>query len=192
MNRRPRRSLPVLALAALLFLAADATRAAEIAGVQFAPRYRVDTKTLELNCVGLMRYMSFVKAYVAALYLGDGVHPEDALSDVPKRLEISYFYAINARDFAKTTSAQVAVNVDSETLPALRSRIDRLNALYEDVEPGDRYSLTYVPGIGTELALNGQPKGTIEGTDFARAVFAIWLGPAPLDASLKSQLLYCS
>jgi len=80
-------------------------------------------------------------------------------------------------------------NVPAETLQALRSRIERLHALYENVKPGDRYSLTYIPGRGTELALNGDSKGTIEGADFATAYFAIWLGPKPLHAALKSQLL---
>ena len=56
------------------------------------------------------------------------------------------------------------------------------------MKPGDRYALTYIPGVGTELALNGKPKGVIEG-DFAAAYFAIWLGAKPLDASLKAQLL---
>jgi hypothetical protein len=61
--------------------------------------------------------------------------------------------------------------------------------LYRDVKPGDRYALTYVPGVGTELALNGTRLGTVAGADFAAAVFAIWLGPKAIDDSLKTQLL---
>ena len=68
----------------------------------------------------------------------------------------------------------------------LRGKID---ALYQDVEPGDRYALTYVPGAGTELAKNGEPLGVIPGADFASAYFAIWLGDDPIDASLRDQLL---
>jgi hypothetical protein len=49
--------------------------------------------------------------------------------------------------------------------------------------------LTYIPGRGTELALDGRPKGVIGGADFAAAVFAIWLGPKPLNKSFKAQLL---
>jgi Chalcone isomerase-like len=64
-----------------------------------------------------------------------------------------------------------------------------LHALYENVKPGDRYSLIYIPGRGTELALNKTSKGTIEGADFAAASFAFWLGQKPLDRSLRDQLL---
>jgi hypothetical protein len=37
----------------------------------------------------------------------------------------------------------------------IQGRIDRINAAYKNVKSGDRYSLTYLPGRGTELALNG-------------------------------------
>jgi hypothetical protein len=39
------------------------------------------------------------------------------------------------------------------------------------------------------LALNGEPKGTIEGAEFAAAVFSIWLGPDPASESFKKQIL---
>ena len=59
----------------------------------------------------------------------------------------------------------------------------------EDVKPGDRYSLTYIAGIGTELALNGKPKGTIEGLELAAALFSIRLGNKPINKSFKKQIL---
>jgi hypothetical protein len=63
------------------------------------------------------------------------------------------------------------------------------NALYSDVQPGDRYSLTYIPGRGTELALNGEPIGMIQGADFAAAIYAMWLGEKPMNKSFKRQLM---
>ena len=79
--------------------------------------------------------------------------------------------------------------MDAATLRALRPKIDELNALYRDVNAGDRYSLTYLPSWGTELALNGRPLGRVEGADFGAAVFAIWLGPSPVDRGLRRALL---
>jgi hypothetical protein len=80
-------------------------------------------------------------------------------------------------------------NVTPERYEALRARIQAINALYRDVEPGDRYALSYAPGHGTELALNGEVLGRIPGADFAAAYFAIWLGDDPIDAPLRTQLL---
>lgn len=62
-------------------------------------------------------------------------------------------------------------------------------ATMEGVSFPDRYSLTYEVGRGTELALNGTPKGVIGGADFAAAMFSIWIGPHPLNESLRSALL---
>lgn len=163
--------------------------AAEIEGVRFADRYQAGGVMLPLKGVGLARFLLTVKVYVAALYLGAGVPPERALADVPKRLELEYFQRIAGPDFGKAAEEVMAENVPASTLAALRPRIGRLHRLYEDVKPGDRYALTYVPGIGTELALNGVPKGVIEGDDFAAAYFAIWLGPRPISDSLKARLL---
>lgn len=181
-----------LVLAALTWRVAPAPAAVEIEGVQFPPSYKTEGVELELSCVGLMRYMYVLKGYVAGLYLAEEEHAEDVLADVPKRLELSYFWDIAGADIGDAGDKLVAQNVDAETLTRLRPQLDQIRSLYENVRPGDRYALTYVPGRGTELALNGKPKGTIPGADFARAYFAIWLGAKPIDADLKKQLLQCS
>jgi hypothetical protein len=74
-------------------------------------------------------------------------------------------------------------------MESLRDRLDRIDRAYQDVRPGDRYALTYVPGRGTELSYNGKPLTVIEGADFAAAYFSIWLGEKPIDDGLKNELL---
>jgi hypothetical protein len=184
--------LIAIGLAALL-LGGEEARAAEIEGVHFADRMSVEDAELRLRGTGLLRYRYLFKAYVAALYLGESFDgeatPTSVLADVPRRLEIEYFWSIPADAFAGITSDGIARNVDERTLESLQARIEQLNGLYRDVRPGDRYALTYLPGIGTELALNGEPRGLIEGADFASALFALWLGESALDASLRQQLL---
>ena len=184
----PAKGLTACVFFVSLFLG-TAADAATIEGVTFADRYQAGTTTLMLNNVGLLRYRVIFKGYVAALYLGEGVRPEQVLTDVPKRLELEYFWSIAGPDFGKAAEKILADNFPAAQITSFRSRLDRLNTLYENVKPGDRYALTYIPGVGTELALNGKPKGIIEGADFAAAYFAIWLGAKPLDASLKAQLL---
>jgi hypothetical protein len=181
----------VAAVLAVLLLAcpAGARTGLEVEGVAFAPSVQVDGQRLVLNNAGLLRYRLVIKAYVAALYLGAGVAPGDALGDVAKRLEAEYFWAIAGRDFGPATVEGMRRNVDAATLEALRLRLAQFAALFVDVQPGDRYALTYLPGVGTELSLNGRALGTIPGADFAAALFAIWLGPQPLDGDLKRALL---
>ena len=191
-SRRPP-SIAALAslLAALLCGAggAAATTGVEIEGVTFAPVVERRDQRLLLHNAGLLRYRLVIKAYVAALYLGEGVEPAAALGDVPKRLEAEYFWALSGEDFGPATEEGMRRNVDAATLAALRPRLEQFAALFVDVRPGDRYALTYLPDVGTEVSLNSRPLGTIAGADFAAALFAIWLGPQPLDEPLKQALL---
>ena len=175
-------------LCLILVISSSFAYAAEVDGITYADEYAVEDKTLKLSGTGLLRYWGF-KAYTGALYLEAGVSVDAVLSDKAKRIELEYFRAIKGKDFGPATDKGIAKNVDAETYARLRPLIDYHNTLYEDVQPGDRYSLTYIPGRGTELALNGEPKGLIEGPDFAAAVFSIWLGSKPINDSFKQQIL---
>jgi hypothetical protein len=196
MNRDTTGLRPVVqSIVGALFIAAmtgPPCAATELESVQFADQYRAGDVTMRLSCVGLLRYKLFIKAYVAALYVGDAAAAGDVLADVPKRLELNYFWSISGADLGKAGDQILAQNVDAQSFAALRPRLDRINALYRDVKPGDRYSLTYIPGVGTELALNGGRIGVIDGADFAAAYFRIWLGAHPIDARLRDQLLGCT
>lgn len=166
---------------------ASAVSAAEIEGKVFKDEMVVDNTKINLVGTGLLRYFGF-KAYVGALYLEQGATARDALSDKAKRIELEYFRAIRGEDFGPATNQGILKNVDAETFERIRPQIEYHNSLYEDVKPGDRYSLTYIPGRGTELAMNGQRKGIIEGAEFAAAVFSIWLGNEPISQSFKEQI----
>ena len=176
-----------LVILAVLFFALPAI-AADVDGINFSDYYHVRDKKLKLTGAGLLRYWGF-KAYTGALYLEENASIDDVLSDRAKRIELEYFRAIKGKDFGPATDKSIARNVDAQTYSRLRPQIEYHNSLYEDVQPGDRYSLTYIPGRGTELALNGEPKGVIEGADFAAAVFSIWLGPNPINNAFKKQIL---
>jgi hypothetical protein len=165
-------------------------QALTIENVTFADSIAIGEKAVSLRGAALLRWLKLVKVYVAALYLPEQAKPSEVLSDIPKRLEINYLVAIKGADFGPAAEAILARNVSGAELKRLRHRIDRLNAAYRDIKPGDRYALTYQPGKGTELSLNGEPLVNIEGADFAAAYFGIWLGHKPLDGNLKKALLH--
>ena len=181
----------MLGLIGLILSSTDssgATVARVLEGVRFEPRLTVEGRDLELRGIGLLRYKVFLKAYFAALYLEPSLE-EVRETPAGRRLELEYFWSIPADGFAQATRDGIARNVDADEYAKLSERIERLSEFYRDVSPGDRYSLTFLPGQGTELALNGRALGVIEGEDFAEAVFAFWLGRAPLDEGLKEDLL---
>jgi len=185
-HKYPKSAIVLVAVAFVLL--ASGPDAAEIDGAYFKESLIVNSTTLTLAGTGLLRYWGF-KAYVGAFYLEAGSPIDGALSDRAKRIELQYKRSIKGQDFGPATDKSIAKNIDPAALKRLRPRIDYHNSLYEDVQPGDRYALTYIPGRGTELALNGESKGVIEGADFAAAVFSIWLGSKPMNKSFKEQIL---
>jgi hypothetical protein len=176
-------------LVTAFLLAADPSGAGEIENVEFDERITVGDRVLELRSLGLHRYRIFFKGYVAALYLEPGTASAQVLEPVPKRLELEYFWPIGGEKFGPAADSVLERNLDASSLERLRPKIDALHQKYQDVEPGDRYALTYLPGEGTELAKNGVRLALVPGEDFARAYFGIWLGEAPLDPKLRDQLL---
>ena len=176
-------------LAMIPFLSGTRAVGVEIQGVYFKDSVAIDGTTLQIRGAGLFRFMRVIKAYVGALYMHEGIPSASVLNDTPKRLEIEYFHAIKAEDFGSASYKVMAQNVGPEEFERLKPRLDKQNALYRDVQPGDRYALSYVPGKGTELALNGEPLGVIQGADFAAALYAMWLGEKPMNNAFKRQLL---
>jgi hypothetical protein len=193
---RPRAHLGLVA-AVLVALAAGpavsraslALPLAEIEGVRFAPRAPAGDRTLALRSLGLLRYRAVFKGYVAALYTEGDATAAELLRDVPKRLEIEYFWSIDGSKFGPAAEAVLRRNLDPAAFARIEPALERLHGAYEDVEPGDRYALTYVPGRGLELARNGEQRVLVPGAELAAAYFGIWLGSDPLDASLRDQLL---
>ncbi len=160
-----------------------------IEDITFQESVSIDNQQIPIRGAALLRWLNIFKVYVAALYLPENGSPHEALADIPKRLEISYLVSIPGPDFGKGAEAILERNNSPDELARLRGRIDKINAVYRDVKPGDRYALTYAPGQGTELSYNGRPLITIEGADFAAAYFGIWLGKDPIDLEMRSRLI---
>lgn len=160
-----------------------------VEGAKFDRQFQLDDASLKLKGTGVIKYLGIFKVSAAAFYMPEWATPRDALADLPRRLEIEYLHAIKAKDFAESTRVWIRKNVTEAEYEALLPRIEQLNSLYEDVEPGDRYCLTYEPGLGTMLELNGVLKGRIEGADFGAALFSIWIGERPISNKLRDELL---
>lgn len=173
-------------LALVLFFAAGSAAQAEplvpAALTEDGARFeRVGAKTF--------RWMSVLKVYDISLHLGVGEPATRVFADIPKRLHLVYHRGFTAAEIVKGGDTLLARNVEAATLASLRDRLDLLNRTYRDVKPGDSYTLTYKPGVGTTLRLNGTVLITIPGADFAAAYFRIWLGEKPISASLRDTLL---
>lgn len=183
-----------LIISCVLLIAAlpGAAVAAEIAGVRIDDRVTArDGTDMPLHGAGL-REKFFFDIYVGALYLpSTGQSAERILdSDQPGRIDMHIVYDEVSRDqLATAWQDGFAANNTDAVLDALGERLDRFIELFPDATAGDRFALEYVPGDGTEVRINGQRAGTIEGGGFFRALLAVFIGPEPPDSDLKRGML---
>ena len=180
----------MLSLSLTLVLSGGAALAKECKGVNFPDQIQVDGLNLVLNGTGLRQATAFkVNVYVAALYVPKASKDAVALLsiDAPKQLTLQFVRNVGASDLRKAWSEGFEKNAKA-TLPALKDRISTFNGWMEDMKTGGRMILTHKPGGGVEVNVNGAAKGTIDGDDFAKALFAIWLGDPP-NPEIKAGLL---
>ena len=136
---------------------------------------------------GVFRYMIWT-AYAGAYYQLEGETQPQPLSNTPRRLELAYFHAIEASDFAEATEKTLQDTLTLYEFNQIEAPLERLNQRYRDVVPGDRYLLSW-SGEQLRLSLNGEVLIEEKSADFASAMFSIWLGEQPLDDDFRDALL---
>lgn len=179
----------VMVSAAMLLGASAQAKTCE--GVAFPDQVKADGAALTLNGLGLRKATFLkVKVYVGALYLPQASQDANAIlkANAPKQLVLHFVRDVGGDDLSKGWDEGFENNA-GEQLAALKPRIDAFKAMMTDVKKGDTLSMRHKPGAGVEVAVKGAAKGAIKGDDFARALFAIWLGQNPPNDELKTGLL---
>ncbi len=169
--------------------ASSAPPALTVAGAGFPETLSQHGTALTLVNAAQLRYKFVFRPYVASLYLPAGIEPKDFQQDVAKAIHIHYLWNLEAKDIGPAGQQVIARTHTEAQMAALAARLNRFDASYQDVAPGDTYTLFYLPNRGTTLALNGTPLVTIPGADFAAAYFSIWLGADPVEKNLRRDLM---
>jgi len=180
---------PLILAGSVLVLLAAPSPAAEIKGVHFEDRFVVHGTELTLNGVAILKWAMLFDVYAGGFYLPEHRTGVEWTEDVPKKLELSYFREIEARGFADASDKLLRDTLEPSAYQTLSERLQTFYTFFRDVRPGDRYSINYTPGRGTELRLNGQALGQVPGHDFAVAYFGIWLGDNPINQTFRDRLL---
>lgn len=182
------RKTPLMTLLCL-GLAAGIALAGEVAGVSMPDMQKIDGKTLRLNGMGLRKKTIF-KVYVAGLYLETPSKDGAAVLGAEEIKSIHLHMLRGLKSQQITDAIREGFERNSKAaLPALQERLTKLGTMIPDAADGDEIHLTYEPGKGTRVTARGTDRGTIEGRDFADALFAVWLGPDPVQDDLKKALL---
>ena len=175
-----------VALCALLALPAVAK---EREGVTAKPTIEASGKTLHLMGMGLRKKMWF-KVYLASLYVENEAPDAAKLiqSDQVKRVEMHMLRDLERGKIVEAIQEGFQKN-SAAAMPALKDRLDKFVKAVPDLKQGETIILTYAPGAGTVIKAGKSDQITIEGKDFADALFSVWLGQHPVDDELKQEML---
>lgn len=183
-----------LAVLALLLALVPAAFALEVEGVRIDDRVKVGSSELVLNGAGLRTRLGF-KVYAGVLYLAETTRDANAAIAAPgsKRVAMYMLRDVGAKSLLEAFNDGLAKNTPAAELERLKPQVAALNAAVESIgeaKKGDVIVLDFVPGTGTTIIVNGQPRGKpIAGDDFNRALLRIWLGDRPADADLRKGML---
>lgn len=186
--------LLAITLFSLCLLARSTAGAATLEGQDFEDGIRLASRELRLNGLGV-RKIFFIKAYVAGLYLNEKAATLPTLVALPgpKRLQLRMLRAAGPDDFNSALVAGIRENAGEAELLRLAERISQLELTIKRIGvtvKGDVINLDYLPGLGTQLAVNGAKQGqAIAGADFYAAILGIFVGDKPVDVLLKNRLL---
>lgn len=153
---------------------------------------RVNVLDQNFEKLGEYRYVYriFFDLYEAALFTEPGGKAEDVLgANTAFHLQFRYLRTIDKEIILKSADKMLERNLSGEERAAIAQRVKTINKAYTSVADGDTSSLTYKPGTGTTLMINDKPVVSIEGRDFARLYFRIWLGEQSISKSLTENLL---
>lgn len=185
-----RSSTRIWALMAAL-AAAPPAFAEECASVTMPGRITVAGTPLVLNGLGLREATVFnVDVYVAGLYVQHRSSDGNALaaSAETKRLVLHFVRDVSRDDLTGAFTEGFRRNAGA-SLGSLQARINRLNGWMPAATTGLELSFTYFPGTGIRVHVGSSSRGVIEGDDFARVFFSIWLGSHPPNSGLRRGLL---
>jgi len=180
----------IAGLLTMLFAASAATPAYArgCQGVNMPNTIQVDGTQLTLNGMGIREATVLqVNVYVAGLYVETPSRDANAIlnSDTKKRIVLHFVHNID-RDQA-VEAAREGFRNNAPNAPA--AKVNQFVSYLSAMREGQVMQYTYIPGRGTEVVVNGQVKGTIEGADMGRAIFSLYIGRRPPNAGLRTGLL---
>ena len=162
-----------------------------VAGVKVDAKMNLEGQSLVLNGAGT-RVKMFIDMYVGALYLEKKSSNASEVMNSKEGAAIKLNIVSGLITSEKMVSAinEGFENATGKKTAPLKAKIDKFKGFFkEEIKKGDVFIIINVPNEGVVVYKNGVKKGSIEGHDFKKALFGIWLCDKPADKDLKDEML---
>jgi len=181
-------TLLFVAFAGIFSMTAQTT---EVAGVKVAQKVTMEGQSLVLNGAGVREKM-FMDMYVGALYLPkkSSNSAEIMAGNDPAAIKLTIVSGMITSDKMINAVNEGFENATNKNTAPIKAKIAQFKACFKDeIKKGDVFDMVFVPGKGVVVSKNGKEKGVIDGADFKKAMFGIWLSNKPADKDLKAAML---
>ncbi|MFW6106188.1 MAG: chalcone isomerase family protein, partial [Desulfovermiculus sp.] len=147
---------------------------------------------LKLNGAGV-RNKFFLNLYVGSLYLEVPSHKgrEVISADEPMAIRLHILSKLITSKKMEEATREGFVQATNGDIAPIQERMEEFISLFkqEEIVTGDVFDFVYRPEEGLLAYKNEELMSTVKGLDFKKALFAIWLGPDPVQESLKAKML---
>lgn len=177
-----RRALVATVIAAAAAIAAPCALAAEDPTPPHVRQY------FAAQLAGEARLTWFgLHVYDARLFVQPGFDPANP-SAQEFALELTYARSLEGKAIAETSRDEIArMGFGNEV--SRQKWYEAMLRIFPDTIAGLRIAGVNLPGRGVRFLVNGQERGSIDDTEFARAFFAIWLDPRTRSPKVREGLL---
>ena len=167
------------------------SQALTIKGVDVKDTMTLENQKLVLNGAGI-RTKWFVEGYIAALYLNEKTSDAQAVIDADEPMAVRLIITsgmITPKRMSDSTRDGFISSTGGNIAP-IANEIDELISAFKDkVEEGDIFDLVYQPEVGVTVYRNGEEKVKVEGMEFKKALFGIWISKNGIQKSLRKDMM---
>lgn len=181
----------VLLLLFAMLTIASAPAQTTAAGVSLPNSVTFDGKKLILNGVGV-REKFWMDMYAGALYLDKKNADANGIVNGNQPMALKLHMVSNLITSEKMIDAvnEGFKNATNGNTSKITSEIATFKSYFsEEISKNDVFDMVYLPKEGLKVYKNNKLLGTIEGVEFKRALFGIWLSNKPADKNLKQSML---
>lgn len=163
-----------------------------INGVTLPATIKAGDADISLNGGGIRKKL-FFKLYTGGLYLATKGSDANKIinADEAMGIKLEITSGIISSDNMSEAINEGFEKSAGSSLASLKSKIAKFVDTFKksEIVEGNVFDIVYVPGTGVQTSKNGKLVSTIEGIDFKKALFGIWLCDNPADEGLKEAML---
>ncbi|MCP9200143.1 chalcone isomerase family protein [Gramella sp. GC03-9] len=163
----------------------------KVGGVSLPNNETFQGESLKLNGAGV-REKLWIDLYAGGLYLANKSSNASTIMAANEPMAIKLHIVsklISSDKMIEAVNDGFESSTNGNTAP-LKSKIDKFKSFFmEEITKNDVFDIVYLPTKGVVAYKNDKELGTIEGMEFKKALFGIWLSNNPADDDLKEAML---